>query len=175
MDGRVCRIPCLLFCRWVVWRSREPSWWPIASLVSLMCTHRWARPTQWTNVAHRVVLRKGSSRLLFFPHAHSPFSHPESFSFFHVSPAGSAFSSLFFRLVTSLLTSSGSILLHVTLRSFLFLFPRRASLAYVFFRLIVAYCCPMCPPSLFPSCMTSAPPFVLVDVSTFSAFKSMGF
>lgn len=39
-DGRVYRIPCLLFCRWVVWRSPEPSWWPIASLVSLICTHR---------------------------------------------------------------------------------------------------------------------------------------
>ena len=103
-DGRVYRIPCLLFCRWVVWRSPEPSWWPIASLVSLICTHRWTRPTQWTNVAHRVVLRKGSSRTPLLP-PHAPFSVLSSlqgFFFFHLSPgAGSAFSSLFLRLVTS--------------------------------------------------------------------------
>lgn len=146
MDGRVCRIPCLLFCRWVVWRSREPSWWPIASLVSLMCTHRWARPTQWTNVAHRVVLRKGSSRLLFFPHAHSHSLIPR------VSP-----SSMFRRLVRPSLLSfsvwlrrsllhrdlSFSMLLFVHFFSFFLVVRRWRTYFFVVLSLIVARCVPL--------------------------------
>lgn len=170
-DGRVYRIPCLLFCRWVVWRSPEPSWWPIASLVSLICTHRWTRPTQWTNVAHRVVLRKGSSRLLFFPHTpHSPFSHLS-----RVSPS-SIFRRGWFGLFVSLL-SSGYVasLLHRNL-SFprcYFFYPflvHRVSLAIFssYCRLLFHDVSPFFISSPRPSCMTSVPPFVLVDASTFS-------
>lgn len=134
----------------MVWRSPEPSWWPIASLVSLMCTHRWTRPTQWTNVAHRVVLRKGSSRLLFFP--------PTLHSLLHslistVSPSSSIFRRLPLLLLSSpfwlrsSLTSSGSIFLGMLVLFFFFfssLVCRR-----LFFCLIVAYCS-QCAFSLLP-------------------------
>lgn len=152
----------------MVWRSPEPSWWPIASLVSLMCTHRWTRPTQWTNVAHRVVLRKGSSRLLFFPHApFSPFSHFHSFSFFHLSPAASASSpSLFFLLVTPFPYFIGIYLSRDVSSFYPYFFSLHSYVAAYFFALLslIVPNAPSLslPPSLFPSCMTLLLPFVLL-------------
>lgn len=153
----------------MVWRSPEPSWWPIASLVSLMCTHRWTRPTQWTNVAHRVVLRKGSSRLLFFP--------PTLHSLLHslistVSPSSSIFrqaasaSSLFSLLVTQFPYFIGIYLSRDVSSFFFFSFLHSYVAAYFFalLSLIVPNAPSLSPPSpsLFPSRMTLLPPFVLL-------------
>lgn len=166
----------------MVWRSPEPSWWPIASLVSLMCTHRWTRPTQWTNVAHRVVLRKGSSRLLFFP--------PTLHSLLHslistVSPSSSIFRRLPLLLLSSpfwlrsSLTSSGSIFLGMLVLFFFFSFLHSYVAAYFF--ALLSLIVPNAPSlSSLPFFISFAydiaasfcPPPV---VRTFSAFKSMSF
>lgn len=165
----------------MVWRSPEPSWWPIASLVSLMCTHRWTRPTQWTNVAHRVVLRKGSSRLLFFPHApFSPFSHFHSFSFFHLSPAASASSpSLFFLLVTPFPYFIGIYLSRDVSSFYPYFFSLHSYVAAYFFALLSlivpnapSLSSPFFISFVYDIAASFCPPPV---VRTFSAFKSMSF
>lgn len=152
----------------MVWRSPEPSWWPIASLVSLMCTHRWTRPTQWTNVAHRVVLRKGSSRLLFFPSTLHSLLHSLIST---VSPSSSIFrqaasaSSLFSLLVTQFPYFIGIYLSRDVSSFFFFLFFTRMSpLIFLPYCRLLFPMRPLSPPSpsLFPSRMTLLPPFVLL-------------
>lgn len=166
----------------MVWRSPEPSWWPIASLVSLMCTHRWTRPTQWTNVAHRVVLRKGSSRLLFFPSTLHSLLHSLIST---VSPSSSIFrqaasaSSLFSLLVTQFPYFIG-IYLSRDVSSFFFFSFLHSYVAAYFFALL-SLIVPNAPSlSSLPFFISFAydiaasfcPPPV---VRTFSAFKSMSF
>lgn len=65
---------------------RGPSWWPIASLASLVCTHRWTRLTQRTNVARRVLLRKEVVDFPPSPSDRSPIEPPLSPSTLLVPP-----------------------------------------------------------------------------------------
>lgn len=134
-------------------------------------------------MAHRVVLRKGSSRLLFFP--------PTLHSLLHslistVSPSSSIFrqaasaSSLFSLLVTQFPYFIG-IYLSRDVSSFFFFFFSSLVCRRLFFCLIVAYCsqCALSLSSLpffisfaYDIAASFCPPPV---VRTFSAFKSMSF
>lgn len=113
---------------------RGPSWWPIASLASLVCTHRWTRLTQRTNVARRVLLRK---EVVDFPP--SP-SDPPSNPLFHPPPSLSHRGrtiSPFSLFPPRYLCSTPSLRHRKSIIFLRFFFPLRLS---VFLRLIVLRC-----------------------------------